>query len=200
MSSRFSHIEIACSDASQIKLASLKLASSPLRASQMMYGRSGWRGVGMVYKSSTLMVDDLSTALFWCQAALIRFYQMAAGGSTDFIDENVRFDRNKKIMEHFRASRIAPAHSPLPFSQNMLPDEEIVRRLRVIRLSNRRERYARRLPSMTAIITASGLSRRQVYNVVNGIPFGDQCREALSRALITCADAKRARSQSAAFH
>ena len=65
----------------------------------------------------------------------------------------------------------------------MLSDEEIVRRLRAIRLSPRIERYARRAPSMNALATASGLTREHSHKLTSGTKgLGPLSRERLSAA------------------
>jgi hypothetical protein len=50
----------------------------------------------------------------------------------------------------------------------MLSDEEIVRRLREIRLSPRRERYARRAPSMNALAVETGITREHIHKLTSG--------------------------------
>ncbi len=78
----------------------------------------------------------------------------------------------------------------------MLTDDEIRRRLREIKHSPRYLRYGRHLPSMNAVCQASGVSRNRVYQIALGSGFTEQTRGALTRALVTCNDLKRARSQS----
>lgn len=70
----------------------------------------------------------------------------------------------------------------------MLSDQEIVRRLRAIRFIPAPERYARRAPSLNAVIKRSGLSKVQVYAIATtGTGIGPKSRAGLSRAL-TCSD------------
>lgn len=66
-----------------------------------------------------------------------------------------------------------------------LSDEEIIRRLRVIRHSSRSARYGRHILSMNAIAVAAGLARERLHRVVNGEPIGRKYRTELSRVL-TC--------------
>ena len=65
----------------------------------------------------------------------------------------------------------------------MLSDQEIIRRLRAIKFSPQGERYARRAPSLNAIVQASGVTRQQVYQVISGYGLGPKSRARLSRAL-----------------
>jgi hypothetical protein len=64
-----------------------------------------------------------------------------------------------------------------------MTDEEIRRRLRVIRHSSKAERYGRHIQSINAVALGAGLNRRQLYRIVNGEPIGDRARVALRRVL-----------------
>jgi hypothetical protein len=77
----------------------------------------------------------------------------------------------------------------------MLSDEEIVRRLRIIRHSPQADRYARRATSMNGIAQAADVAREYLYSIVNGEPFGQRTRLALSR-ILTCEDMTRVRTDS----
>lgn len=65
----------------------------------------------------------------------------------------------------------------------MLSDEEIVRRLTIIRFSPTSERNARRAPSINGTATEAGLSRQSLFRIINGTKFGKHARTALSRVL-----------------
>src|ERR1700690_386208 len=62
----------------------------------------------------------------------------------------------------------------------MLSDEEIIRRLRAIRMSPHLERSARRAPSLNGVIRASGISKDRVYRICRGeAGLGPKSRKAL---------------------
>jgi hypothetical protein len=65
----------------------------------------------------------------------------------------------------------------------MLSDAEIIRRLRTIRHSPSRERYARRAPSINGIAKAAGISREYLFRLLKGEPIGSPAREKLSLVL-----------------
>jgi hypothetical protein len=65
-----------------------------------------------------------------------------------------------------------------------LPDEEILRRLRLVRYSPASLRNARQAPSINGLVTATGLTREYLHRVANGSErLGPRSRQALSRAL-----------------
>jgi hypothetical protein len=65
----------------------------------------------------------------------------------------------------------------------MLTDDEIRRKLITIRHSSVSERCARRTTSLRSVSAAAGLSSRQLYRIVVGLPIGDRARAELSRVL-----------------
>lgn len=71
----------------------------------------------------------------------------------------------------------------------MLSDQEIVRRLRAIRLSPMPERFARRLPTINTVSQLSGLSRWWLYEIAKtGGGIGPKSRDRLSQALHVIGD------------
>ena len=65
-----------------------------------------------------------------------------------------------------------------------LPDDVIMRRLRMIRYSPRRERQAHRAPSLNAIATAIGAQPAHLYTILSGRrPLTDRLRLSLSLVL-----------------
>ena len=65
-----------------------------------------------------------------------------------------------------------------------LPDDEIIRRLRMIRYSSRHERQARRAPSLRDIATRSEIQIDYLYRVLSGQRrLTDWLRERLSITL-----------------
>lgn len=68
----------------------------------------------------------------------------------------------------------------------MLSDEEIIRRLKLVRHSSRVERNARRILSMNRIAEQTGLSRKHLYALCNGTdPITPNVRRRLSD-IMTC--------------
>ncbi len=65
----------------------------------------------------------------------------------------------------------------------MLSDDEIVRRLRVIRHSPTHYRNGHQAPSINALSALSSLSRKQIYRICQGEPLGPRSRAELSQAL-----------------
>ena len=65
----------------------------------------------------------------------------------------------------------------------MLSDDEIIRRVRSIRLSSAFERNARRLPSINGLATAAGLTPQTIFRISNGSPLSKHSRERLQQAL-----------------
>jgi hypothetical protein len=73
-----------------------------------------------------------------------------------------------------------PQHDKSPF----LPDDEIIRRLRMIRYSPRAERQARRAPSLRAIAIRSEIQIDYLYRVLSGQRhLTDRLRQHLSIVL-----------------
>lgn len=66
----------------------------------------------------------------------------------------------------------------------MLSDQEIIRRLRAIKFSPTMDRYARRAPSLSAIIRAADLTKQQVYAIIAGREgLGPKSRSRLQQVL-----------------
>lgn len=79
----------------------------------------------------------------------------------------------------------------------MLSDDEIRRRLLTVKHSPREKRFGRHIPTMNSVATSAGLSRERVYRIALGLDnITDRSRTGLTRALATCHDLKRARTQS----
>jgi hypothetical protein len=65
-----------------------------------------------------------------------------------------------------------------------LPDDEIIRRLRMIRYSSRHERQARRAPSIRAVALQAGIRKDHLYRLLSGRRhLTDRLRQGLSLAL-----------------
>lgn len=75
----------------------------------------------------------------------------------------------------------------------MLPSEEIVRRLRIVRRSSKADRAAARITTMNAISKASGICRMHLYRIANGELPGPRARSELSR-VFGCNDLEGVRS------
>lgn len=66
----------------------------------------------------------------------------------------------------------------------MLSDDEILRRLRAIRHSPTRERYARRVVGINTVAVVAGIHRVQVHHIASGASrLGRRSRIGLSKAL-----------------
>jgi hypothetical protein len=65
-----------------------------------------------------------------------------------------------------------------------LPDDEIIRRLRIIRYSSRHERQARRAPSLASIAARSLVRSDHLYRLLTGqYRLTDRLRQRLSLVL-----------------
>lgn len=74
-----------------------------------------------------------------------------------------------------------------------LSDEEILRRLRAIKMSPAPERSARRLPSLRRVILISGMVKGHLYQIIDGkAGIGPVSRARLTYAF-RCLDAQRER-------
>ena len=73
-----------------------------------------------------------------------------------------------------------PQHDKSPF----LPDDEIIRRLRIIRYSPRHERQARRAPSIRGVGLKAGIRKDHIYRLLSGRRrLTDNLRQRLSLVL-----------------
>ena len=76
----------------------------------------------------------------------------------------------------------------------MLPDDEILRRIRIIRHSSKHLRNARKAPSINGLATAANIARCHLHDLEAGRRnLGPVSRAALSQAL-TCLPMYGARS------
>ena len=66
---------------------------------------------------------------------------------------------------------------------SILTDDEIVRRLKLIRYSPAAARLGRKATSINALAKAAGLTREHLHRVANGLPIGPRTRQELSRVL-----------------
>jgi hypothetical protein len=69
---------------------------------------------------------------------------------------------------------------------DLLPDAEIIRRVRVIRFSPARERNAGRLPSINRLAELAGMTRAGLYQIAQRGTVGQSSRRALTAAFNAC--------------
>jgi hypothetical protein len=88
----------------------------------------------------------------------------------------------KKAAAQERLFGAAGATPPMLNQPILLPDDEILRRLRTIRYSSQALRNARRIQSINSLATETGLTRAGLYEVLRTGRLGRRSKPALSRA------------------